>query len=275
MQRQHDKYFMSRIQQTHSGRMLPWLKEVFKLKDRFSLQLPQSNAYAGTGFPEALDSPGMCTFLLSSTFPPDKVSQMPFCFSLKISWSAAEAPDSALSAAPAWNLPTTKGYLPKALCKSFPPGKSPTTPAAFNSSQPEQKFNILPPPCFLQALSTRSSKDLMTPGTGKGWLPPPCPAGPSCQPPFRELLLIAAKSFLLRLLPLNRPPWALQSCHLAENTPLPPAITSWLHGIRTHKASRAFKTVLAKRCGGNRIVVLVSRRIFALEDMVATPMSGY
>lgn len=49
--------------------------------------------HTGTGFPEALDTPGMCTLPLSSAFPPDKVSQMPFCFSLKVSWSAAEAPE--------------------------------------------------------------------------------------------------------------------------------------------------------------------------------------
>lgn len=37
-----------------------------------------------------------------------------------------------------------KDICQKALCKSFPPGKSPTTPAALNPSQLEQKFNISP-----------------------------------------------------------------------------------------------------------------------------------
>lgn len=45
-----------------------------------------------------------------------------------------------------------KDICQRALCKLFPPGKSPTTPAASNSSQLEQKFNI--PPTLLPSRSS-------------------------------------------------------------------------------------------------------------------------
>lgn len=87
---------------------------------------------AGAGFPEALDSPGMCTLLLSSTLHPKKVSQMPFCSSLKVSRPAARAPAHALSAsaaAPVCNLPTAKGHLPKSSVQVVPTRKIPYNPS--------------------------------------------------------------------------------------------------------------------------------------------------
>lgn len=93
----------------------------------------------------------MCTLLLSSTLHPDKESQMPFCFSLKVSWPAAQAPEHSLSAQSA-ACQQQNDICQKALFKLFPPGKSPTTPASSNSYQLEQKFNI--PPTLLPSRSS-------------------------------------------------------------------------------------------------------------------------
>lgn len=112
----------------------------------------------GTGFPEALDSPGMCTLLLPSTFPLTR-SQLP---SVSPSRSAGQQHKPlSLPSLPQLQPQTAtcqqqKEHLPKSSVQVVStrkiPGKIPTTPAASNSSQLEQKFNI--PPTLLPSRSS-------------------------------------------------------------------------------------------------------------------------
>lgn len=147
---------------------------------------------------------------------------------------------------PPCNQPATVVDLPKSTVQITPARKIP-----YNSSC----FQILPVRAEIKHLPTmlpsrsphQVQQRLMTPGMGKGWLSPPCPDGPSCQSPFGELLLIEAKSFQPRLLPLNRPPWALQSCHLAAKPPLHPGTAGWQNGIGIGKPSCMFNAILQQQ----------------------------